>query len=97
MDTFLIVEPKDDFRLLGTGIELTKGDQYVAIPALNQPDKSQFFILCDPKGGNQVTHDDIEYCIGFLLAPQDIDIIDHDVDYDDLRHAGILIDDIQEY
>ena len=93
MDKFLIVKPKEDYSLLGTGMQVTKGKCYAAIPALNQPNKNQYFLLHDPSGGNQITDNDIEYCLGFLLQPDDIVIINDDADHDDLRYEDILIDD----
>ena len=96
MDRFLIVKPKEDYRLFGTGIQVTKGDRYAVIPALNQPDnENKIFLLHDPSGGSQISYYDVEYCMGFLLNKDDVEIINDDADCDDLRCEEILFDDAE--
>jgi hypothetical protein len=70
MGTFL-VRPKEDYKLLGTDIQLDKTQEYHAIHATNQPDweaRCAIFVL--EHGLEQGAS------LGFLLEGDDYEIVD---------------------
>ena len=68
----IVVRPRSDFRLLGSGISVSSSKTYTAIDAINQPNwesRGLVFVL-DAEGdtGN----------IGFLLDKHDYVVVEND-------------------
>ena len=86
--SYRIASPNDDYRQLGTFVELDSESWYLVTPATNQPDpEGKWFVVYAGQGDWEIDYDDLEMCLGFMLEDDDLEFHDETFDEDQLDDA----------
>ena len=84
---YYIAQPKQNFKLYGTMVELDDSNWYLILHANNQPDnQNKYFVIYIADGHWEIEdHGDVDGCTGLLLESHEL--IFHDETFEELEDA----------